>query len=290
MSRLRRYAVTAGVVAGACVFCAPSTASAADEDTIVGITSITLGSMLVGADIAFTAYTASRVSDNKEPAQAWMIAQSVLTSAQTVAINGLAIWLDLEDDDEEGAELLTLIPSIWVGTLATFSTWTLARPGDESLDARMGLSFVAATNLAFTSTAIGSFADDGHSPYYLSIPQTALMAPQSVLTAIQAARDESGRPGWIALSAWSGVLAIHGVVSLVTRAMDRGSSEPLPDVQTPLPPPTAPAVDPYYIDPTVPPAGPPLPAPAPTPAPLVVPAPVPDAAGIAPGLSVVGLF
>ncbi|NUP10496.1 MAG: hypothetical protein HOW73_30980 [Polyangiaceae bacterium] len=281
-----------GTCAAALVLVSPTEAQASDEEAILGMTAIVGGAFLIGADIAFTAYTAAHISNHEQPADSWMIAQSVVAGAQTIAINAVTIYIGAEDDDEEGLELLPMLPAIWTGSLATFSTWTLATPGDESLNARMGLSVVAATNLAFTATAIGSLTDRPYTePYYISIPQIAFMAPECVLAGIQAARDPDGRAGWAVLSAWSGVLAVHGVYSLVTRGV-YGSERDYPPPETPTAAPTPPAdpTDPYYIDPAVPALPPPPPVEVPAPAPAVVPTPIPGGASIAPGLSVIGLF
>lgn len=266
----------------------------ADDDAAVVITAVGLGAALIASDITFTAYTGGKVGRHEEPAEAWMVAQSVVTGAQTLALGGVSVFVGVEDDDEEGGALLPLVPGIWTGGLSIFSTWSLAAPAETAVDARLGVSFVAATNLMFTSAAIGSLAGkNGYTPYYISIPELTLMAPQSVLTAVQAARDESGRPGWAVLSAWSGVLTIHAVVAIVTRAQDQGGSDyPPPPEPAALPPSDPGTTDPYYIDPTRPPPPelPPAPQSIPAPRPVLVPTPIAASKGVAPGLTLMGLF
>lgn len=284
-----------GLVAAALTWLAAPQRAHADDDVAIAVTSVSVGSSLLAANIAFTAYTAGKVADRQEPSQSWMIAQTVVTGAETLGVNGLAVALGVLDDDEEGLELAPLPFAIWTGGLTIFSTWSLARPGETDLQTRAGLSFLAATNLAFTSTAVGALADGEHAPYYISIPEACLMAPQAVLTAVQASRDDAGRPGWIALSAWSSLLTVHGVVSVIGRAMNHKpveyNIEPPPQ---PLPTPPAQPLDPYYIDPTGPtPAAPPPPATPPNqpvPRPVVVPAPIPGGASLGPGLMMLGVF
>lgn len=286
--------VGSGIVTALLAWSIAPAEARADDDVAIAVTSVAVGSSLLAANIAFTAYTGGKVADRQEPSQSWMVAQTVVMGAETLAVNGLAVALGVIDDDEEGLELTPLPFAIWTGGLSIFSSWSLASPGGTDLQSRVGLSFLAATNLAFTSTAVGALADGEHAPYYVSIPEACLMAPQAVLTAVQASRDENGRAGWIALSAWSSVLTLHGVVSVIGRAMNHRSVQY--SVETPpqpLPTPPAQPLDPYYIDPTAPvPVAPPPIAPRKPPAtpPLVVPAPIPGGASLGPGLMMLGVF
>ncbi len=93
--------------------------------------------------------------------------------------------------------------------------------GSGSLDVkgRFGLSTVVALNVFFTGVAFGTIADGRSLPDYMSIPQTALMAPELLLTTIKAVTDPEGRAGWIGLAAWSGALTVHGVTSLILRGV-----------------------------------------------------------------------
>lgn len=265
----------------------------ADDDVPLIVTAVSLVAVLIGTDIMFTAYTGGKVGRKEEPDQSWMIGQTVVAGAQSLALTGLTVGLSATDKKEEGYEMLAVPAAIWTTALTVFSAWSVGAPGETKVDARFGVSWLAGANLAFTATAVGALADGRYAPFYQSIPQTAIMAPQAVLTSIQAARDESGRPGWIALAAWSGVLTIHGVVSMVGRGVQAGDDDPPAEPPAPvLPTPPAAPIDPYYIDPAVPlpPAPPPSPAPVPAPSPVVIPAPVPGEAGVAPGLAVVGVF
>lgn len=286
---MRRALGAAFVAAGAfaATTLVPATARA-DDETVVIVTVLTVGSALIGSDIAFTAYTGGKVGKKEEPAEGWMIAQSVLGNAQAVGLNVMCAYVAVEDKRNEGLALLPLLPAIWTGALGTFATWTLA-DRETRVDQRFMVSLLPAMNLAFTSSAIGYFAREDAAPYYISIPEATMMVPQAILTSIQAARDESGRPGWAALAAWSGVLSVHGIVSVIARAMDEGvdpdtTSADLPPAVQPTPP--AQPGDPYYIDPAIP-ASPPA---VPIPPPAVVPAPVPTDGGLAPGLQVLGMF
>ncbi len=274
---------------------APQAALADQEESFLVVGAVSLAGMLGAADIAFSAYTATMVADGEEPAQSWMIAQTTLAGAQALVLAGATIALTAEDHREEGYEMLAVPFVIWTGGLATFGAWSLAAPFETSTDTRLGASFLGATNLAFTSVGIGALGDERYLPFYASVPQVAIMAPESVLTAVKAANESGERPGWIALSVWSGLLTVHGVINLVGRATsgdpyDRYNS-PMPTPEPPPPPPPPPD-DPYYIDPESPSPSTPNPPPPPlvVPPPTVVPGTVSGATSVGPGLVFLGTF
>jgi hypothetical protein len=277
------------VLSGA-VCLAPREARAEDQSEVFGYASGAIfGAMAVVADIAFTAYSGASVAELKEPSQSWMIAQTAIGGASALFMNGLGLALAAEDHREEGYEAATLPISIWTGGIAIFGGWSLAEPGETDLRARFGLSFVASTNLAFTTLAIGTHFDERPTPFYISVPALALMAPECVLTAIQATEDPDNRAAWAALSVWSGLLSAHAVINLVARGVDGGSVPvpvAIPPTSVPPPPP-----DPYYIEPGVPaevvPPAPPVDEVKP---PLVVPAAIPGGASLGPGFMMVGRF
>ncbi len=286
MNGRRLGAVLASLgIAGASALYAPE---AKADDTVGIAAAVSTVTMLVAVDIAFTAYSVGQVDENHEPSREWMVAQTAVVGAETVAmaIGGAAIAF--VDEKDEGISLIPIPVTIFVGTLSGYSSWSLAST-EESQNDRMLLSLVGATNLAFTSATIGVSARKRFLPWFLSIPQLTLMAPEAVLTAIKAGTDEHGRAGWITLSVWSGLLAAHGVASMIGKAADADQPPSPPEA---APTPTAPLgpdpVDPYYIEP---PSGAPAPLPPPPPPPpMIVPTPVPAASGLAPGLSVVGVF
>lgn len=277
------------LVAAACLL--PREARADDQTEVFGVASgAMLGVMAVVADIAFTAYSGLSVAELKEPSQSWMIAQTSIAGTSALVMNGIGLALAAEDHREEGYEAATLPISIWTGGIAIFGGWSLAEPGETDLRARFGLSFVASTNLAFTTLALGAHFDERTTPFYIAIPQLALMAPECVLTAIQATEDRDNTGAWAALSVWSGLLTAHAVVNLVARGVD-GTDSPVPEPPSINVPPPLPPPDPYYIDPGAPlevvPPAPPVDEIKP---PLIVPAAIPGGASLGPGFMMVGRF
>lgn len=286
----RSVSPAAGLLVAAALL-VPRTARADDQTEVFGIAAgATAGIMAFVADVVFTAVTSAAIVDLKEPSQSWMIAQTSIGGASALVMNGFGLALGADDRREEGYELLTLPFSMWTGGIAIFGGWSLAEPGETDLRARFGLSFVAGTNLALTTLAIGAHFDERPTPYYVAIPALALMAPECVLTAIQATEDRDNVAAWAALSVWSGLLTTHAVINLVARGIE-GGSVPVPaDIPPPPPIPTPPS-DPYYIDPSVPlevvPPAPPVEEVKP---PLVVPAAIPGGASLGPGIMMVGRF
>jgi hypothetical protein len=283
----RRRAIAA--VAGA-VLLFPRDARAEDQEETFGIAAgVSVGMMAIIADLAFTGYTGASVAELKEPSQSWMIAQTAVGGASALVMNGLGLALAAEDHREEGYEMATLPISIWTGALAVFGGWSLAEPGETDLRARLGLSFVASTNLAFTTLGIGAHFDERPASFYVAIPELALMAPECVLTAIKAADDPDNKAAWATLSVWSGLLTAHAAINLIARGVEGDTDAiPPPAIEAPA----VPAVtDPYYIDPSGPiEVVPPIPPADEVKPPLVVPAAIPGGASLGPGFMMVGRF
>jgi hypothetical protein len=283
------------IVAGLLAVAAPSTAHA-DDDVLIAL-AVTGLALCAGADVTFTAYSGGTAARVEEPDQAWMTAQSIVTTPQALAADvGMAV-LAAEDDDE-GYSLLVVPVVAWLNQLSIYSTWTVGAPGKVQPDQRYGVSWMAGTNAAFTAAAVGAFADERFSPLWISIPEVGLMGAEAAFAGVRAAQDEKWRGGWVVMSAWSGLLALHGIASIVAEATGVNDKAdvpmPMPPEPAPPPPPPPDPNDPLQIptpDPGSPTQNPPPRPPATSPPPpLVVPAPVGDGASVGPGVAVVGMF
>jgi hypothetical protein len=268
----------------------------AEEAVIV----LGVGACAVAA-VTFTGYDAVRVAFDEEPAQGWMIGQHVVTGLGAIALESLSVLAATEDEGDDADDLYVaalLIPTWWVDSLAIFSTWSLADPGTADVKTRFAVSFLGGLDLTFTAFAIGAFLDERPAPMYVAIAETGVMATQSVLTSIKAATDEGGREGWAVLAAWSGILTIHGVASLIVGGVEATEAAPPEVYDTPPaepsgPTPLVPGVGPppeYTIDPSTPLSSmrPRRRKEARTPLPLLLPTAIPDAGGLAPGLVFAG--
>lgn len=272
----------------------PATARA--DDDVVVVLAVVGAALFAGADVTFTAYSGGTAARVEEPDQTWMTAQSIVTTPQALALN-VGMGVIASEDDDEGYSLLALPVVAWINTLSVYSTWTVGAPGVIQPDQRFGVSWLAGTNAAFTAAAIGAMADDRLSPLWISIPEVGLMGAEAAFAGVRAAQDENWRGGWAAMAAWSGVLAVHGVLSIIGEGAgwNRGSDIPTPEPIPPEPPPQPPPDDPLRVptpDPSFPTNNPPASRPAPPgpPPPLLVPAPVGEGAGLGPGVAVVGIF
>lgn len=288
MSRFGRLAAS---VAVACVAIgwAPREAHA-DDDVLVAFAVVGVV-LCAGADVTFTAYSSGVAARVEEPDQAWMTAQSIVTTPQAFGGN-IGMAAVAAEDDDEGFTLLALPVVAWVNTLSVYSTWAVGAPGVVSPDARWGVSWMAGTNAAFTAAAIGAAADERFSPLWISIPEVGLMGAEAAFATVRAVQDEDRRGGWIALAAWSGALTVHGVASIVAEAVGLNQKTPPHGILPPPEPPPPPPPDPLRVPEPVPdtPEPPARPQPDEPPPPVLVPAPVGDGAGIGPGLAVMGVF
>lgn len=293
MSRAR-LAAAASLVAAL-----TATEQAHAEDDVLVALGVVGAALLVGTDITFTAYSGGTAARVEEPDQAWMTAQSIVTTPQALAANVGMAALAAEDDDE-GYSVLAIPVVAWINSLSVYSTWTVGAPGKVAPDQRFGVSWLAGTNAAFTAAAVGAFVDERVSPLWMSIPEVGMMGAEAAFASVRAAQDEKYRGGWIALAAWSGVLTIHGVVSIIGDASGWNSDNdiPMPEPIPPQPPPPPPN-DPLMVptpDPAAPgPAGPNTPPPnrpepPGPPPPLLVPAPVGEGDSVGPGVVLVGIF
>ncbi|NUO50860.1 MAG: hypothetical protein HOV80_18565 [Polyangiaceae bacterium] len=287
---MKRAVFAAATIAAVVV---PSTARA-DDDVVVAL-AVVGAALLAGADVTFTAYSGGTAARVEEPDQAWMTAQSIVTTPQALAIN-VGMGAIAAEDDDEGYSLLAVPVVAWINALSIYSTWAVAAPGKVAPDQRWGVSWMAGTNAAFTAAAVGAMADERLSPLWISIPEVGLMGAEAAFAGVRAAQDEKYRAGWAAMAAWSGVLAAHGIISIIGEAAGWNGSEPPPPEPLPPepPPPPPPNNDPLQVptpDPGFPSGNPPArPEPPGPPPPMLVPAPVGEGAGLGPGAALVGIF
>lgn len=265
----------AAYAAGLATLLGASSARADDSAEVAGAVIGVLAA--IGIDTGFTVHDAVRVDAREEPDAEWMVSQSTVVGAQAVVLNFFTGFAAASDRREEGITLAFLAPTIWTNALSTFSIWTLssekyqpapfgrtlAIDDDTNVRDRFAMSWVVGINLAFTSSVIGSAAGERWVPRYISIPQTVLMAPECVLASIKAGVDDHARAGWVTMAAWSGVLTIHGVASIIGGGDGSGfsSNDDGPRAAKLEPPPF-----------------------------VIVPAPIDGAAGSAPGLALFASF
>ena len=230
---------------------APARASSSVESTLA----LVLGGIVI-TDIVFATYGIAVAGKGELPSPGWTIAETVFTVPQTVAAN-IFYGAIAGKDDDDAVRVLALIPTMGVSILSTHGIWgtasTTVRPGVLA-----GSSIAVGANIALSTGAIAA-AGNGHlSGRAVGITTMLLTAPQVAAASVIAANSPSSdRAGWIALSAWSGTLFVHGLVSAIR---GHGSNDPQPAIepdsapppQPPSPPPPANAPPPFRPPPLVP--------------------------------------
>lgn len=232
--RLPRVAVCA---AGIACFAASSltTIEARADDFAEAFIAVSGGALLFGADVAFTAVNVRAAIEQEDLEEGWMIAQTIVTAPQAVLGDGLMAFGASQDSDQEIVALF-LPASIWLNSLATFSTWSLASRQTE-VDDRLGVSWMLGANLTLTAAALGGTlsSDTGHVPSLaVSVPELLIAIPETIGCAYAISGDDRARGGWIALTAWSSALVIHGTVSLILEGV-RGDVPPPDEEPIPIP-------------------------------------------------------
>lgn len=208
---------------------------------------VTVVAVVTIPDIVFATYGITVASEKRLPSAGWSIAETVWTVPQTVAGNFLYAELGKSQANDDPLQMFLLVPTIGVSILSTHGIWSTAttnvRPGVLA-----GSSVAVGADIALT-TGILTSASRGHlSGRPVGITTMLFTAPQ-VATAsyLAATTPASGRAGWIALSAWSGTLFVHGLISTLHGGR---SSDSEPEEAPPVPPPPPPA--PVQITPSQP--------------------------------------
>jgi hypothetical protein len=217
---------------------APSIACA-DDDFELAFLSLSVGALLFGTDVMFTVVNVRSAVEKEELEEGWMVAQTIITSPQAVFGNGLLAFGAAQRKDQ-ALVTLTMPVSIWFNQLATFSSWSL---GSRAVDVgdRLGVSWMIAANLTLTSTAVASTIspERGHvTALEVAIPELVIAIPETVGSAYALSQDDRGRAGWIALTAWSGALVVHGTVAVILGALAPDEDEYLVPDTPPLQPPS----------------------------------------------------
>jgi len=294
---LSRRAATPFVLSLVLGLAALAPAREAKADDLGGIALLTVAvAVAFGWDVGFTAYNGGHVIGHTEPDSGWMIAETAVTSPQAAVGNIPIVVGELVEDKSDGAIIGTVfLPlAVWANQMTTFSAWSLADK-TAPVAPRYGVSWLIGANLSLTTGMVTSFfAKEHFSRPWLAIPETAVGGIECASTIYAAVRDKTFRGQWIALSAWSGTLAVHGIASLIASAASR--PEATPDYPTPFEPPVLPPptrrTQPLEV-PTGP-GTPPVPRPPPPTAtftpPVLFPSPISDGEQVVPGVRLVGRF
>lgn len=199
------------------------------EDFLKGVLVVsTVGAIGIGANVTFTVHDASVALDGERPTKGWGIAETVLTPPQALLFNGGLIYAQASGEMQKSPGFhFLLLPAIWTSQMATHGIWSLASDKVHPSDL-YGVSWAIGANLAFTSGAVGAAVEKrlGGAPY--GIIEMIGMTPTICVGLSKLASRDDNQGAWAALTAWSGVLFLHGLASTVKGFKDTDDEEPKP--------------------------------------------------------------
>lgn len=169
----------------------------------------------LAVNTAFTVNDLGAAGRGERPANGWIVAETVVAPIETVAAQALlaaALASADRDGDDAIGPLVGVFPTLWVTTMATHGVWSTA---NKALDttALGTLPLPIAADATFTVLAISEGAHGRLIHRKLGVAEALLTAPTIAFGAYRIARVEDARNEWIALTAWSSALFVHGVLS-----------------------------------------------------------------------------
>lgn len=176
---------------------------------------LTAASLIV--DVTFTIQNATLQWQDKRQSTGWAIAQTVLTVPQVGVLNYGIAWAHHKGDEEDriAMDALAVVPSVWTSQLATYGIWSLAsdkvRLGDL-----YGVSWAIGANLTFTVGAMSGFFGKRLGGPVFGIMEMVGTTPSIAVGLYRSlGKVDADQSAWIALTAWSGALWVHGLASAV---------------------------------------------------------------------------
>jgi hypothetical protein len=197
----------------------------------------TVVAVVVIPDIVFASYGITVAAKGQLPSSGWSIAETVWTVPQTITGNLLYSELGRHQGDDTALQTILLLPTIGVSILSTHGIWSSAttnvRPSVLAWS-----SVAVGADVALTTGILSSSRHGKLSGRPIGITTMLFTAPQVAAASYFAAtKPAPDRAGWIALSAWSGTLFLHGLISTLAGGETR---EDQPEDAPPAPPPPPP--------------------------------------------------
>lgn len=184
-----------------------------DKDKILTI----VGAGALAADISFYAYDIGMMVAKTHPSVGWSIAQTAITGPQTLGFAAMAVVGEMNGKEE--MLIPAFIAGMFTGAMTTHGIWSLSSDSVTALQL-FTLSPVIAANTIVTTAALAQATAGKLGSPVLGILELSLAGPAGTYFIYKSAVDEENRSEWIGLSAWSGVILLHGAASVLAWRVD----------------------------------------------------------------------
>jgi hypothetical protein len=218
----------AAALAAGALLAAPAEARASAGENAFAALVIVGGVATVGADIAFAAHDFESADRNKLDRDEWLYAESIVGGAQSALFNTLILGFNTGKEPIDGAiaSYALTFPSSLVTMFTVHGIWGLT--DTASADATLGVSALVGFNVALTSAAIGRTVTGRLHPRHQGVFEAIVATPGTAIGIYESTFQRPQQGAWIALTAWSGALLLHGVASAVVDGGKREEPEPPP--------------------------------------------------------------
>lgn len=201
-------------------------AHAGDGDKIAALIGVNIGV----ADMFFWSYDIAVTARGERSARGIAIAQLAFVGPQALIMTGVLAEVDSRGRSEE------LIPA-YIGTsllggMTAYGALALRFKDMRGFDL-FTMSQAFSTDVLFTANMAFKAVTGNKMNLGLAITELSMTAPALVYSVYKVAADEEWRPMWIGISAWTGTLALHGLVTTVMRAMQKNSGNPYASLNGP---------------------------------------------------------
>jgi hypothetical protein len=164
----------------------------------------------VVGDVAFAVHDISAAG--RAPAsKGWAVGETIFAAPQTVFLNVVvASMAQSSQHDLSGlAGLVAVVPT----TLSAHGVYALIEPATP---ARYGVAWAIGADAVFTNIALASLGYETHLPSrFTAALEIVATAPSAAVAAYEIHYDADHRAPWIALTAYSSALTLHGLASIV---------------------------------------------------------------------------
>jgi hypothetical protein len=166
-------------------------------------------------DAALATYGIAVAAKGELPVRGLSIVETAVTVPQAVFYTTYYTAYQVKDDNQGSIPLLLLLPATATSILSTHGIWSTAttnvRPGVLA-----GASIAVGADAVLTTGAIAGAIAGRFSERPIGVATLVLTVPQIAGASYLAATGPAAeRSGWIGLSAWSGALFVHGLISTI---------------------------------------------------------------------------